>query len=67
MKINWQLLKNTYSLLTIKPVMYVCNVDEGSVVDGNDFVNKVKDGSKDENAEVLIISAIEADIISLDH
>ena len=54
-------------LLTIKPVMYVCNVDEGSVVDGNDFVNKVKEEVKDENAEVLIISAaIEADIISLD-
>ena len=54
-------------LLTIKPVMYVCNVDESSVTDGNDWVKQVKELVKDENAEVLIISAaIEADIISLD-
>jgi GTP-binding protein YchF len=55
------------SLLTEKPVLYVCNVDEKSVVTGNDYVNRVKEAVKDENAEVLVISAqIEAEIASLD-
>jgi GTP-binding protein YchF len=54
-------------LLTLKPVLYVCNVDEGSVINGNEHVNKVKDAVKDENAQVLVISAaIEADIAQLD-
>ena len=54
-------------LLTGKPVMYVCNVDEKSVITGNKYVDRVKDAVKDENAEVLIISAqIEAEISSLD-
>ncbi len=54
-------------LLTEKPVMYVCNVDEKSVSAGNDYVNRVKEAIKDENAEVLVISAqIEAEIASLE-
>lgn len=54
-------------LITSKPVMYVCNVDEGSVVDGNAHVQAVRDAVKDEQAEVLIIGAgIEADIAELD-
>ncbi|MBP7510587.1 MAG: redox-regulated ATPase YchF [Bacteroidia bacterium] len=54
-------------LLTLKPVLYVCNVDEGSVVNGNVHVDKVKEAVKDEKAEVLVISAaIEADIAQLD-
>ncbi len=54
-------------LLTAKPVMYVCNVDEGSVVNGNQFSDAVKDAVKDENAEVLLISAaIESEIAQLD-
>jgi GTP-binding protein YchF len=54
-------------LLTLKPVLYVCNVDEGSVVKGNVHVDKVKDAVKNEKAEVLVISAaIEADIAQLD-
>lgn len=54
-------------LITSKPVMYVCNVDEGSVVDGNVHVQAVRDAVKDEQAEVLIIGAgIEADIAELD-
>jgi GTP-binding protein YchF len=54
-------------LLTLKPVMYVCNVDEGSVVNGNEHVNKVKEAVKDEKAGVLVISAaIEADIAQLE-
>lgn len=54
-------------LLTLKPVMYVCNVDEAAVVTGNEHVAKVKEAVKDENAQVLIISAaIEADIAQLE-
>ena len=55
------------NLLTIKPVIYVCNVDEKSVLKGNYYVDKVKENVKAEGADVLIISAeIEADIASLD-
>ncbi|GIV33169.1 MAG: ribosome-binding ATPase YchF [Chitinophagales bacterium] len=55
-------------LLTDKPVLYVCNVDEKSVVTGNVFVEQVKTAIKDENAELLIISAaIEAEIAQLDN
>ena len=54
-------------LLTAKPVMYVCNVDETAVNTGNAYVEKVKASVKDENAEVLIISAqIESEIAQLE-
>ncbi len=54
-------------LLTNKPVMYVCNVDEDAVIDGNAHVEAVKAAVADENAEVLIIAAqTEADIAELD-
>ena len=54
-------------LLTAKPVIYCCNVDEGSVVKGNDFVEQVKKAVASENAEVVIISAaIEAEIAVLE-
>ncbi|ADY52644.1 GTP-binding protein YchF [Pseudopedobacter saltans DSM 12145] len=55
------------SLLTVKPVLYVCNVDESSVNTGNKYVDLVKDAVKEENAEVLIISAkIESEIAELE-
>lgn len=55
------------NLLTVKPVLYVCNVDEDSVVKGNAYVDRVKEAVKDENAEVLVISAqIESEITQLD-
>ncbi|MVN22735.1 redox-regulated ATPase YchF [Mucilaginibacter arboris] len=54
-------------LLTLKPVMYVCNVDEASVNTGNAYVEKVKAAVADENAQVLIISAqIESEIAQLE-
>ncbi len=60
------LLKEMY-LLTNKPILYVCNVDEDSVLKGNELTEKFKDLVKDENAEVILISAgIEADIVELD-
>ncbi len=40
-------------LLTMKPVMYVCNVDEKSAINGNHYVERVKDFLKDKNAEIL--------------
>jgi len=56
-----------FQLLTTKPVLYLCNVDEKSVVSGNAYVEVIKNAVKDENAEVLIISAaIESDIAELD-
>jgi len=54
-------------LLTSKPILYVCNVDEGSVVNGNEYVERVKEAVKDEDAEVLVIGAgIESDISAMD-
>lgn len=54
-------------LLTAKPVMYVCNVDEASVVTGNKHVEAVKASVADENAEVLVIAAqTEAEIAELE-
>jgi ribosome-binding ATPase len=54
-------------LLTAKPILYICNVDEGSVNTGNKYVDQVKEAVKDENAEFLMIAAaIEADINELE-
>lgn len=57
----------TFQLLTLKPVLYVCNVDEASVVNGNEYSKKVQEAVKNEDAEVILISAAaEADIAGLD-
>ncbi len=54
-------------LITAKPVMYVCNVDEASAVSGNAYVDRVKETVKDEHAEVLVLAVgTEADINELD-
>lgn len=54
-------------LLTDKPVMYVCNVDEASAAAGNSYVEAVREAVKDEDAEILVISAkIESEIAELD-
>lgn len=50
-------------LLTSKPVMYVCNVDEASAVKGNKYVDAVREAVKEENAEILVVAAkIESEI-----
>jgi GTP-binding protein YchF len=55
------------SLLTVKPVIYVTNVDEGSIHTGNKYVEALRNHVKDENAEIVIISAaIEAQIAELE-
>lgn len=54
-------------LLTSKPILYVCNVDEDSVHNGNEHTEAFKTAVAEENAEVIYISAgIEADIAELD-
>lgn len=50
-------------LLTSKPVLYVCNVDEKSAVKGNKYVEMVREAVKDESADILIVAAkIESEI-----
>lgn len=54
-------------LITAKPVIYVCNVDEAGVPDGNEWVDKVKEMVKAENSEVIVIcGAMESEIAQLD-
>lgn len=54
-------------LLTDKPVMYVCNVDEASAVTGNRYVDAVREAVKDEEAEILVVAAkIESEIAELE-
>lgn len=54
-------------LLTAKPVLYVCNVDEASAVTGNKYVDAVREAIKDENADLLIVAAdTESQIAELD-
>lgn len=54
-------------LLTNKPVLYVCNVDDTSAVTGNKYVDAVRNAVKDENAEILIVAAqTESDIAELE-
>lgn len=55
------------NLLTAKPVLYVCNVEDSSVVSGNKHTQALIDAVKAENAEVLFICAqMEAEIAQLD-
>ena len=60
-------LMQEYQLLTAKPILYACNVGEDAIVDGNDFVEKVREAIKNENAEILVISAqAESEIAELE-
>ena len=54
-------------LLTDKPILYVCNVDDSAAVSGNAYVDAVKEAVKDEDAEVIILAvATESDIAELE-
>lgn len=54
-------------LLTNKPVLYVCNVDENSIKNGNPWIAKIEEMAAAEDAEVVVLAAqIEADINELD-
>jgi GTP-binding protein YchF len=54
-------------LLTNKPVLYVCNVDDASAVEGNKYVEQVREALKDDNAGIMIVAAAtESDIAELE-
>lgn len=54
-------------LLTSKPVMYVCNVDDASAATGNKYVDAVREAIKDEDAQLLVVAAqTESEIAELD-
>lgn len=56
-----------YQLLTEKPVLYVCNVDEAAAASGNDYVEQVRTMAAAEKAGVMFLAAaVEADISELD-
>jgi ribosome-binding ATPase len=60
-------LAKDFYLLTNKPVLYACNVDEASAKSGNSYVEAVKEAIRDEEAELLVIAAAtEADIAELE-
>ena len=60
-------LLNDMMLLSAKPILYVCNVDEDAVESGNEFTKAFAKLVADEDAEVILISAgIEADIAELE-
>ncbi len=55
-------------LLTMKPVLYVCNVDEASALHGNTYVNKVKECLADKNTEILVIAGkLESEIAEFEN
>ena len=54
-------------LLTSKPVLYVCNVDEASAISGNEYVERVREAVAAEGAELLVVAAkIESEIAELE-
>lgn len=54
-------------LLTYKPVLYVCNVDEASASSENNYVAQLREAVKDEDAEILVVAAkIESEIAELE-
>lgn len=64
---NDQAVIKSFQLITAKPVLYLCNVDEASVKSGNQYVEQVKKEVANEHAQVLVIGAkIEADIAELE-
>ena len=62
-----KLILKPFNLLTIKPIIYVANVNEEDIIDGNEYVNKLKEYAEKENAEVVVICAkIEEELSELD-
>ena len=60
-------IAHEFFLLTAKPVLYVCNVDEASASSGNAYVDRVREAVAGENAGVLVIAAkIESEIAELE-
>jgi GTP-binding protein YchF len=62
-----RLLVSDLNLLTDKPVMYVCNVNENDVFTGNEHTQKIQEVAKTENAEVIFVcAALEAEIAAME-
>ena len=62
-----QIFVNSLQLITDKPVLYVCNVDESAAATGNTMVERVKEVVSSENAEVIVLAVgTEADITELE-
>ena len=60
-------LAREWQLLTDKKVLYVCNVDEDSLPDGNEYVEQVREAIKDEDAGLIVVSAsFESQIVELE-
>ncbi len=67
LKVEEKKFINDIFLLTVKPVMYVCNVDESSAISGNAYVDSVKEFLEGHETEILVIAGkIEADIAELE-
>ncbi|KAA6349685.1 Ribosome-binding ATPase YchF [termite gut metagenome] len=61
-KDEYKIAKDLF-LLTNKPVLYVCNVDEKSAINGNKYVDALRQSIKEESADILIVAAkIESEI-----
>ena len=66
-KVAQKELLDSFQLLTTKPVLYVCNVDEKSAKNGNAYVDRVREAVKNEEAEIIVLAvATEADITELE-
>ncbi|MBO7486979.1 MAG: redox-regulated ATPase YchF, partial [Bacteroidales bacterium] len=60
-------LAKEFCLLTCKPVLYVCNVDENSAAKGNRYTEAVAEAIKNEDAKMMVIAArIESEIAELE-
>ncbi len=58
---------SSFSLLTMKPVIYAANVSEDDILTGNELVERVRDfASKDDDETIVISAAIEEEIAALD-
>jgi len=65
--VDEEVLLESFQLITTKPVLYVCNVDEESAATGNKYVEQVRELVKDENAQVMFLAVgTEADITELE-
>lgn len=61
-----EILKELH-LITMKPVLYVCNISDDDIAEDNDYVKKVREFAKSENASAIkICGAMEAEISSLE-
>lgn len=61
------LLIKEMQLLTAKPIIYVCNVDDASAVNGNEYVEKVKTALGEAQSDLIVVAGeLEAEITELD-